>query len=215
MTIATKNGGSGKPSFLGYFFRIIVLVGSAFGVALMVSMHSATLKALLDHKDEPISPEDFAESPRQLIAKQTTKIEELSTKNSNQETKIEVLIAKNTKQEGKIADLTIKVEDMATLLESELKSLQGSLHELEQDFKQVLGAERRIKQTNQKFAPVMTKLNGVEASVKSVVKQISNLRAAGGNIDNTAMMDSSAQPAKSYTNTTQSTNITQLPQKIE
>ena len=189
MTIATNNGSSGKPSFL---FRIILLVASSFGVALLVSTNSA----LLDYKDEPTSPKDFGESnPRQLIAKQEAILKELSTTHSNQDTKIEVLIANNTKKEGKIADLTTKVEDMATLLESELKSLQGSLHELEQDFKQVLGAERRIKQTNKKFAPVVTKLNGVEASVKSVVKQISNLRAGGGNFDNTAMMDSSAQPA--------------------
>ena len=200
MTIATDNGSSDKPSFL---FRIILLVGPAFVVALMVSMNSA----ILDYKDEPISPQDFGE----LIAKQQATLKELSTTHSNQETKIEVLIANNSKKEGKIADLTTKVEDVATLLESEIKSLQGSLNELEQDFKQVLGAERRIKQTNQKFAPVMTKLNGVEASVQSVVKQISNLRAAGGNMDDTAMMNSRAQPAKLSTNTTQSTNITQLP----
>jgi len=172
MTIATDNGSSDKPSFL---FRIILLVGPAFVVALMVSMNSA----ILDYKDEPISPQDFGE----LIAKQQATLKELSTTHSNQETKIEVLIANNSKKEGKIADLTTKVEDVATLLESEIKSLQGSLNELEQDFKQVLGAERLIKQTNKKFAPVMTKVQGVEASVKSVVKQISNLRAGSGNID--------------------------------
>ena len=85
---------------------------------------------------------------------------------------------------------------MAQLLEHEKASLKGSLKELERDFESTRKkAEELIEQTNQKFPPVMTKVQGVEASVNAVVKQISNLRAGGGNFDNTAMMDSSAQPA--------------------